>query len=240
MSATSPAASGARWRPRAVSAARSCVAGRKHPQRQTGAAGRDRRQAPRAAGPRTRRRRCPSAGRRPRAAHRRAADRRPTRAAGPTCRTAASSANRMSLRRNPFPSSTHTASGAVTSTSVVPSAHSSGSRMPAPVSSVCSTRRLVQHLGVAEHPAGFGANRGGDHVGPQRGGLGSQPLAHAFDQRRRSCRPTARPSRRVAAPPAPGGPPPQRGPSAPGAARRVRAARPVAAVAASPPAAAAR
>ena len=58
-------------------------------------------------------------------------------------RTASSSANRMELRRNPFPSSTHTASGAVTKTSVVPSARSSGSRMPTPVSSVCSIRRLL-------------------------------------------------------------------------------------------------
>ena len=59
-------------------------------------------------------------------------------------RTDASSSNRMSLRRNPLPSSTHTASGADTNTSVVPSAHSSGSRIPAPVSSVCSRRRLVK------------------------------------------------------------------------------------------------
>lgn len=58
-------------------------------------------------------------------------------------RTADSSANRIWLRRNPFPSSTHTESGAVTRTSVVPSADSSGSRMPAPVSSVCSTRRFA-------------------------------------------------------------------------------------------------
>ena len=58
-------------------------------------------------------------------------------------RTASSSANRIELRRNPFPSSTHTASGAVTKTSVVPSARSSGSRMPTPVSSVCSIRRLL-------------------------------------------------------------------------------------------------
>jgi hypothetical protein len=51
-------------------------------------------------------------------------------------RTAASSAKRTWLRRKPFPASTHTASGAVTKTSVVPSAHNNGSRMPAPVSSV--------------------------------------------------------------------------------------------------------
>jgi hypothetical protein len=35
-------------------------------------------------------------------------------------------------------------SGAVTGSSVVPSAHSSGSKMPAPVSSVCSTRKLIR------------------------------------------------------------------------------------------------
>ena len=76
---------------------------------------------------------CASSRRRPADSARRCASRR----------TAASSANRIELRRKPFPSSIHTASGAVTSTSVVPSAHSSGSRMPAPVSSVCSTRKLL-------------------------------------------------------------------------------------------------
>ena len=47
------------------------------------------------------------------------------------------------LRRNPFPSSIHTQSGAVTRTSVVSGAVRSGSNMPAPVNSVCSTRRFA-------------------------------------------------------------------------------------------------
>jgi hypothetical protein len=73
-----------------------------------------------------------------------AANRAPKpRAAGASLRTAAPSANRIELQRKPFPSSHHTGSGAVTTTSVVPSAHSSGSRIPAPVSSVCNTRKLL-------------------------------------------------------------------------------------------------
>ncbi len=76
---------------------------------------------------------CASSRRRPAASASRCANRR----------TAASSGKRISLRRKPLPSSTQTASGAVTNTSVVPSAHSSGSRMPAPVSSVCRVRRLA-------------------------------------------------------------------------------------------------
>ena len=37
--------------------------------------------------------------------------------------------------------------------------------------------QIAQHFGVAEHSAGFGPDRRGDHVGPQRRGLGGQPLA---------------------------------------------------------------
>ena len=143
---------------------------------------------------------CASSRRRPAASASRCANRR----------TAASSANRMLLRRKPFPSSTHTASGAVTRTSVVPSAHSSGSRMPAPVSSVCSTRRLAQHLGVAEHPAGLGPDRVGHHRGPQRPrGFGRQPLAHPVDQRAAHAALPLRRSPRPAARRAPGGRPPR-------------------------------
>ena len=74
-----------------------------------------------------------SSSRRPAASARRCASRR----------TALSSVKKIGLRRRPFPSSIHTLSGAVTRTSVVPGDVSSGSRMPAPVNSVCSTRRFA-------------------------------------------------------------------------------------------------
>jgi hypothetical protein len=42
--------------------------------------------------------------------------------------------------------------------------------------------QTAQHLGVAEHATGLGANGGGHHIRPQRTGLGGQPLAHPVDQ----------------------------------------------------------
>ena len=116
---------------------------------------------------------CASSSRRPAANASRCANRR----------TAASSANRIWLRRRPFPSSTHTASGAVTRTSVVPSAHSSGSRMPAPVSSVCSTRRLASTSVSPSIPPDSARIAAATTLGRSGTGLGCQPLAHAFDQR---------------------------------------------------------
>ncbi len=146
---------------------------------------------------------CASSRRRPAANASRCANRR----------TAASSANRIVLRRKPFPSSTHTASGAVTRTSVVPSAHSSGSRMPAPVSSVCSTRRLVRTSVSPSIPPDSARIAAATTLGrkkTQRGGLGRQPLAHAFDQRAaHAARRFRSGSARGAAPQAPGGPPPR-------------------------------
>ena len=98
-------------------------------------------------------------------------------------RTASSSANRIELRRNPFPSSTHTASGAVTRTSVVPSACRSGSRIPDAGELRLQHPQIAQHFGVAEHSARFGTDRGGDDVGKQRRGLSRQPLPDPVDQR---------------------------------------------------------
>jgi hypothetical protein len=42
--------------------------------------------------------------------------------------------------------------------------------------------KIGQHVGIAEHPAGFGPDRVGHHVGSQWGGFRRQPLTHAFDQ----------------------------------------------------------
>ena len=81
------------------------------------------------------------------------------------------------------PSSTHTASGAVTRTSVVPSARNSGSSMPAPVSSVCSTRRLLSTSVSPSRPPDSARIAAATDVGPQRSRFGGQPLADPVDQR---------------------------------------------------------
>ena len=43
--------------------------------------------------------------------------------------------------------------------------------------------QIGKNLGITEHPVRLSPNRGGHHVGPQRGGFGCQPLAHTFNQR---------------------------------------------------------
>ncbi|CAG7358314.1 hypothetical protein PICSAR71_02049 [Mycobacterium avium subsp. paratuberculosis] len=166
---------------------------------------------------------CASSRRRPAASASRCANRR----------TAASSGKRISLRRKPLPSSTQTASGAVTNTSVVPSAHSSGSRMPAPVSSVCRVRRLAStsvspsippdsaRIAAATTDAGSGAPSG--------------TVSPASRSRTRSISELLTPPcpfaahRPAAARPAPGGPPPRARTAAPTAGRRAPPARRVAA-----------
>ena len=120
--------------------------------------------APHAAGPRTARRPHRSAARPPTAARRRAAGRRPAPAAAPAAGRRLRRRTESSVRRRPFPSSTHTASGAVTSTSVVPVRAQQWLEDPGAGQLGLQYPKVAQHLGVAEHSAGFGADRVGHHA----------------------------------------------------------------------------
>ena len=100
-----------------------------------------------------------SAGRRPRAARRPAGGRRDSARRCASRRTASSSANRTELRRNPLPSSTHTASGAgdqniggaLRAQQRVENAGAGEFGLQHP--------QAAQHLGVAEHPTGLRPDR---------------------------------------------------------------------------------
>ncbi|CDO85672.1 hypothetical protein BN973_00001 [Mycobacterium triplex] len=237
MSATNAAAAGS-IAPAAVRAARSCVAGRNTRS--------DKQVPPAATGGNTACNRtanpptpipdnwpstqgCASSRRRPAANASRWASRR----------TAASSAKRMWLRRNPFPSSTHTASGAVTSTSVVPSAHSNGSRIPAPVSSVCNTRRLARTSVSPSIPPDSARMAAATTLGRNEDPGGIDSAARRSRTRSISDPLTPPwPSVRAAISPGPVEPPPSAPIVARAASRRVRAARPAAAELSSTPAAA--
>ena len=65
----------------------------------------------------------------------------------------------------------------------MPSAHSSGSRMPAPVSSVCSTRRLLSTSASPSTPPDSARIAAATTFGRSGRGFGGQPLADAVDQR---------------------------------------------------------